>query len=531
MPKNHCVLETQTPSQIWVADKPPLLGGRSQQISATEFSQQQGFDYSESIFSPSSSIAVSLSGEALTTYASDIHEFLKHNQYDHVVLSRMADSESDIGWGAFARQSIKMGDIVAVYSGVISESTAIKDHTYSLTISSSDYCINALNSGGLARFFQHAPLDPDEEAENITTIGKSAETIMTLFKMAGTKITPQEVTLGMARVTDKAGAIAHLKQKTTENSNLKLAISEYEELEFSNACPESTVAFANTRVASIMVSGIPVCFLYASRDINAGEPLTFSYGIGNILKNNQGHYPVLFNKNGEILPKNSYTRKSALIPCKVFDQPPTQFLYPAKFFLQYDLLKRFPVAVFPGSYPQSNYFLRKQLVAANAINGEYSLLSPNTATLQLRTALADCANSIELFYTNPQAADNDPDLDIVDIVITAKSNADWKYLYHLIKPQVGDFCNFFEYTNEVLIKGVNMHTQRLHQFIQQISELKNNLPSLVQFKRQCPQSTPISSMQLFGFFANQPGQQERKKQFTTGNDGRAEQLFSLLTTG
>lgn len=126
-----------------------------------------------------------------------------------------------------------------------------------------------------------------------------------------------------------------------------------------------------------------------------------------------------------------------------------------------------PVKLSQFAQPISFFYTRNCLSANNVINKVNApLAEPNTFTLDLIKFLGSKFD-IYAYERNPESNKKEERY-IVDVVCQAKSKDDWMSFSKVLKASpLGADCLYFESTNEIVIRGVNMDAAKAYDFIRE----------------------------------------------------------------
>ncbi|MBS0357689.1 MAG: hypothetical protein JSS53_00240, partial [Proteobacteria bacterium] len=328
---------------------------------------------------------------------------------------------------------------------------------------------NALIAGGLSRFIQHAPINIKKDADKLARLTQDV-----IFRNQYLKrIEFQEsMTYAIPRTSDEIFS----DMQRTKNPERKLANFEYTSIKFTDTKTELKTAWANIVVSYSIINKTPIVMFIAESDIQSGEQILVSYGLGNLI--GQEIYPELFKLDGSVVLHDLYYRDKILVTCTIQNNN-QNLIYQRDTFLKYDIQRDSPtpIAVFPGQYPfSSTFFLRKELVRANALTEEYKALPAPSAVIHLQRIFGDLDIKVECFYRDPKMnADPNHALNqVVDIVLSAKNRITWTYLYLLFE-NIKFHCKRFEHTNEVIILGANTVPSELMTFISLLLKLRRSI--------------------------------------------------------
>jgi hypothetical protein len=461
MPKVKQIFRVETPDYLWVADKPPRLGGVPKKLPVAEVEAKFNFTYTESILA---------SGRLLEFHGEpDTHPDLTRavNQYarrakdiiDKLVLCYIGDER--IGWGVFAREDLPANTMLAIYAGEI-----VKDHEqifdpYGLENGDDHYSVSAGQYGGIARFFQHAPFNPEHEIEALAAAGAAPA------------------------VLNRQLIDAHLqtlRESAKHDPALKETFIEFDSLRFLSSSAKENMAWDNIKTQNVRVNGVNMRIFSTRQAIPAGDLITFSYGIGYWVTCNV--MPELFERSGRVLDHSCYSRNYMTVPANIIANTETSaekeriFLYFVQIFLAYDLLRQFPVMLFPGTQLFSNFYLRHQLVRSNALDESFNPLDDTQFVLRLREALQDLKPKIQAFYRDPRENVREVFSEhayLVDVVCQMDSVEKWIYVTKIARNFLGqDMVKAFQATREILFKGVNLdaNCDKVQGFIRKLPSLR-----------------------------------------------------------
>lgn len=450
MPNLKEIFHIEKPSYLWVADRPPLLGGVPQKLPIAEVEAKFKFIYTESILAsdeiaelPHGADTRSELTHIVNRYASDANAVI-----DKLVLCNMGDN---VGWGVFARQDIPANTVLAIYAGEKVKRDEQLFDEYGLESDDKNYTTSASQYGGIARFFQHAPLNPMHKARALAR--KQTASRVKALQLAGQYL-----------------------QRMRESA--KEAFIEMDSLEFLNPAAEKNMAWENTETENVCVSGVNMRIFSARQTIPAGEPITFSYGIGYWA--GRDAVPELFERSGKIIDHSCYKRKYITVPAKLIQltagaattEKERIYLYFTKVFLTYDLLRQFPVMLFPATQLFSNFDLRCRLVKSNALDVSFSPVVGDRLVAEFDRALQRLNPQIQAFYRDPRV--DRKKASPIDIICRLQTIEEWIYFTKIVRAFLGqDMCKAFQATREVLIKDVNLgdNTDKIQAFISKLPDI------------------------------------------------------------
>ena len=294
-------------TSIWYADKPPHLGGIPRKISVDELNNKigKGFTFTENIY-VNNKLKINSKHLHNKNYMKD--ELLKmiNNPFSDKLV--VCDMGEEVGHGVFARAAIQVGEIVAVYSGELK----IKGQRtqYGMDVDpESNYIIDATNYGGIARFFQHLPLNIAQNFKQLVPVLQKDKKLLKRYLelvMAGDNLTRSQKEHGISVTMND---IVHNDGKGTFRDFLYYGKTEWElqRLQFLEISVNK-VASENLVTEFSTIDGKPIAYLWAGRNIEPHEQLGFDYGIG--YWRDRATLPLLFNLAGEVIPQTSYRYSS-----------------------------------------------------------------------------------------------------------------------------------------------------------------------------------------------------------------------------
>lgn len=285
---------------MWICDKPLLLPNAVlKKISVSDLEKiiGNGFCYAEKVHAHKD-----LNLDFTQTSCSDdlknkIKERVENPLTDKLIICEM---DASVGRGVFAREKIHFAEIVAIYAGELKLKSEIIDSAYGCYVEG-DYAVSAEKMGGIARFFQHLPHHPDFFADQAVKQfkEKGIECMKQFFELEGI----------FENLSDEESALCSeelFRMMNSNEHNFKEMIKTQEPnsiFEFLNKDLEnhwSDIATANVGMRTIILEegGVPHIVFYATRDIEIGEQIGFTYGLGYWKK--RGTVPCLFDHHGSI---------------------------------------------------------------------------------------------------------------------------------------------------------------------------------------------------------------------------------------
>ncbi|HEV2614838.1 MAG TPA: SET domain-containing protein-lysine N-methyltransferase [Gammaproteobacteria bacterium] len=284
---------------IWTCDKPPLFPNASlKKIPVSELEKiiGDGFEYSERIHCDNKLKLPFIKTGCSDDLIKKIKERISNPLIDKLAICEM---DKSVGRGVFAREKIYFGEIVALYAGELKLKSEITDLAYGCYLDG-DYAVSAEKIGGIARFFQHLPHHPDFFAEHAVTQfkEKGIECMKFFFELEGVfeNFSEEERELCSSEL---------FRMMNNNEQNFKAMIKTEEPnsiFEFLNKDLEphwSDIATSNLGMRTIVLEdgGVSHIIFYAKRDIEIGEQIGFTYGLG--YWKNLGITPRLFSVNGQ----------------------------------------------------------------------------------------------------------------------------------------------------------------------------------------------------------------------------------------
>ncbi len=486
------LLKSNSPAYIWYADKPPLLGGIPRKLTIAEFETLiPNFTYSEHIhadFKPN----LKLNFFQVPSVLTDKARFRLHNPLNDKLVVCYINEQ--VGYGLFARQDIERREVIALYSGVLTSNKTAKitdqhnDYSYNIGYEDKEnnpYEMEANSHGGLARFMQHLPYNPTFIADDWVAYFKQAneDEIITHLREQPDAGTATEYELSLSAKALKydvlQGGEVHTRNMVAHQTNETGKTWELESLDKKTLSMEN-IAWSNVYSFPSVINGIPVSCLYAERNIQAGEQIGFSYSCGYWCKKNR--LPWLFSRQGMSIPPEhcGYQRIPVATSIKSFQR--------ILFFTKEQYLQRqhsaLPVQLVPNlSIPVSFFSLRRTMASQGVLNKNYSPLSSNSFVNDLKRWLPSDI-SIELFNRYPDAKE-DKQRWLVDVVISCPDELRWKLLTVFFRgSQIAKNCKCFQYTLEILIRGVNNSSDNFFTFTKNtldyspLPKLIKNIPNI-----------------------------------------------------
>lgn len=260
--------------RIAVADKPLRLGGKIKYLTVPDLEERLKITYRETIEigstvkRPDFEFKESITDHIDSDYLHQETKKILHSQLPHpaLVLCKMGD----LGYGVFAKESIKRNTVLAVYAGTLSIQDIItRPDDYAITYEGTNLCFSTQAFRGIASYLQHLPSKP--------------------------------------RFSD-SGSYAKFARLFIPNSSeeeIRLNVELYS-TEFTTPEARHNVMLENVRREFIRLDGHPLVVLVADNDIDAGEQLGFNYGYQ--YWHSRKTVPEFFDKEGNVMPHNLYTR-------------------------------------------------------------------------------------------------------------------------------------------------------------------------------------------------------------------------------
>jgi hypothetical protein len=470
------VFKVSSPTEVWYCDRPlKASGAKPRKIPVAELEEiiGGGFKYSEDVYIKELSNLPFLKSSLSPDIIKEILTRLKNPLIDKLVICKIDD---EVGHGVFARQSIDINEIVAIYSGEFSFSQSGNDASYAMDAvrsqKGSGYSIDAKKIGGIARFFQHLPLLPDVLAVHQTKKFKEngRDCIKKSLDLSETfsGFSPNDIEYCINEVL--SNVLHNNGEKIKEMLNCDRDPNQLFEVENAVlAISWHEVAIANVGVATLLLKngGVPIIYFYAKREIRIGEPVGFSYGLG--YWSSLGKLPRLFDLHGNSLSKGLYKYTKMPFNQKLRDTACT-FFYEKKQYEE-DKAVQSPVKLLITKeklplVTMSFFTTRKILAQNNVISMAHFPWQPSYFVLELQKMLPPDVTA-EIYERDPDASKLDERY-IFDVVCIAPTLQRWVQLSVFIRkdPIVGEYCTSFQQTREIIIRGVNIHPQEMFKFIQ-----------------------------------------------------------------
>jgi hypothetical protein len=460
------MFKVKSPNHLLYAKKPLLLGGKIEKITPIELQKRVKvpFIYSEDIYSTLSRSPTFPEGQSGANIANKIIHRLKNPVNDQLVICDMGS----VGHGLFTRRTIKIGEIVAIYSGELCADYDSEQSAYCLNVDSfagkKGLAINAERRGGLARFIQHLPKDQNRLVSSIvSTLQSNPEQIepyLAVF-LSGDEFA-QERDILAKRFTDdiryNSGQLLRgMLNYKKETNHLEW---EMDSLVLGNL-KKTEIEIANLTMGTFVYKKQPLLYLWAEREIQAGAQLGFSYSLGYWA--GQACLPRFFSKKGELLPTKKVRLNKMALKGKVGKEARVDFYSKTQY--EKDIQQQQPVQIFRGSHPVSFFKVRKTLARNHVIeDGHLPLKKSNSHVAYLKRLLpADV--DVEAYNRFPEAILKAESWN-VDLVCSTQSLQRWAQLYLFFKQSnIAQRCRFLQYSKEIIIRGVNHETSDMHKFV------------------------------------------------------------------
>lgn len=411
------LITANKPQKITVADKPLRLGGNTRDLTPEQFEKEFGLEINEGLCVPE---------ELFDTYTklkeqppqSHCAEFIEEAVVGDLISERIKNPFTDI---AICHINEKVG------FGVFALTNIKK-----LTV-----------LGIYAGIF--APLMPHDRYACLESNYKD-------IKYA-------------TSAKDKGGLFAHFLQHLPTPEEL-------EAIEFKDLKNKKQIQLENISPMITTYHGHHILFFAASTDIKAGDQLGFSYGQSYWRDSHK--YPLLFNKNGGLLPIYSYERKYAHIPYYVTGNSYIRLEMSSVKIREYIndslIIDVFDNAEPNKTYAYSIYQFRDSAVAGNlVIDRAAAIQALPTFALAIKGKFFNLTDlEVKAYYQKPFAPINTLDAFTVDIVCQAKTESTFKAITHFFKPLRAK-SKIFEETKEIALTGTNVDTDEYLDF------MKNNL--------------------------------------------------------
>lgn len=464
------------PDYVWYCDKPlnhPSAKPIKITINELEAIIGDGFQFCENVFTTESFRQQFTPTLRTDRVKEKVLERVRSTLNDKLVICNMGHG---VGHGLFARESIAMGDVIAIYNGLLAPRIRQNRNEYAFDVSDasdSSFSIDAAHTGGLARFLQHLPYNPDYIAKKLIPLFKNNTALIQPFlEIDGSwnelddDEKPIILTNLIMDVTQGTGQ--HILGMQQHNAN------ESELFEKNNVLFEQyhQVAFANCQMSKLVIDqNKPIMYVYALFDIDAGTQLGFSYGIGYWA--NRGLLPLLFDTQANVIPRSDYHYQKMPITMTLPNNrlkaiPFTKAQY------QQQIGKHEAVMLTP--YHAVSFFkIRTLLANNNVLSTKHAARRLSLFAQQLQALLPDDVQ-VDMFERFPDSVDVDNQY-IFDVVCKTNDFQRWAQLTQLIRNDsiIGGYCKSLRYSGEVIIQGANLHPKALYQFIKRITQANTQL--------------------------------------------------------
>ncbi len=447
---------------VLTMDQVPIIPSRITRTAVSRLEVIHHFQYSESTWvTPQIDREMELPPQA---FDRDLQRLVSvrlcQSPSDDFIVAKIDDR---VGCGLFANRKFRAGEVVLTYAGLHQLGAISTGDDYPLG-GTADSHISAKDIGGLARFIQHMPNNQDDALQRLNRYHQHPEQMPAMFKYTadGYFLTDAQNSFP---ATSAISYEQYAQYMFRQNADFRLNSSEY--FSFSSRVQQHQhVAWANLTFISVPVNGIPVYCFIALRDIEQYEQLGFEYGYGYWAGRKMT--PCLFDKSGRLLTHEVLThqKKFAFVEVKTATDQSIHCYYSMDKFKQHNL-KQLPVALNPQAKLISLFALRKQLVKLRILPLDYApIVSENSITQILRMQLGDLIKSAELYYFDPLDKQSDQSYR-VDLILTTSTLIQWAQLYALFEP-LCKICKRFRLTQEIVIRGVNMHLREMESILQNL---------------------------------------------------------------
>lgn len=296
------LIQVNSPNYLWVSKKPLKLGGIPEKLHISDIVNTFNFKYSENIW-----ISEEISNHNFGHNPNNQNEWIKISSYalnplnDKLVICYINEK---VGYGVFAKEIIKAGTIVALYSGeIIPRSSATSNYGMAIKGGNNDcFAVDSKNIGGIARFIQHMPFS----TKRVVNFIKNSDLDSFFPRLFANGILLDEETVKRLRKIENVDQI--MKNEKFSESLEEINKDIDEEIKtitfFENI--ENVLACANIKQYCILYNQKPVVFYEACIDIQPGEQLGVTYNQNYWLTRNI--FPELFYLDGGIIPSNKYSR-------------------------------------------------------------------------------------------------------------------------------------------------------------------------------------------------------------------------------
>jgi hypothetical protein len=296
------------PKSLWYAEKPPALGGVPEYINVDEFMRRyvarggKPFEYTETTWCKPGLIRSMNAVDRERKYF-ELQPFfescLRRPQQltDKLVITFISP---DVGFGVFAREKIPAEQIICFYNGIFTHQFG-KESLYAMgTHNIPDYIIDAQEKGGIARFFQHLPISMYHRYHDEYLSLRAESSKKPKFTITGF----------IEKLRTESLITPGIFMRTYSESCPGLPFLQYD------PAGDQDIATVNVNWDTYIYNGLPIFFMYAEHDIEAGEQLGITYGAKyweELLKKP----PVLFSKRGKILGATEYCLACKMVSTKL----------------------------------------------------------------------------------------------------------------------------------------------------------------------------------------------------------------------
>ncbi|KAJ3447016.1 tetratricopeptide repeat protein [Anaeramoeba flamelloides] len=455
--------------KIWFSEKPPLLGGQPKKITIKELEKLIGnnFIFSEKpkfnkrVLKLAQNLIKKLP-KPTAPLKKQLELHLKKPNLDNLIICKI---NNNVGYGVFARKDIKAGTLINLYSGqLVRKTKRITDYSMDIdTITGySDFSFDAINYGGVSRFFQDLPNNLDQEVDDFSKIFKTNEKRL---------IRNQLFFYGVHTINEQNKIIKRLSNKKFIKKEYKKFIQSKNYYQFSyfffdinhsQSLSKNQIACSNLLAKTVNMDNKPYFCFVSSRNIKKNEQIGFPYGLGYWLSKKR--IPELFYTNGQVIPKSLYKFKK--LPVSV-DLPSiskfkkgklSRILFYEKSTYEIDHKTKFPIQFAKIDHPVSFFRVKKWLVKYNVLPKRHGKLDINNLSI-VQTFKNFFPNfvKIEVYYSNPFIENSD-----FDIVFRTKNIRDWGKINVFFRTHLPEICKCFQYSYEILVNKIIFNQEQLN---------------------------------------------------------------------
>lgn len=472
---------------VWYADKPIALGGVPEKISIERLNEivGNGFQFEETIRG-----SEKLQQEIRQSYIKSVDDMqgtvLAWLENPMPVIDKLVICDmGPVGLGVFARETISAGTVVACYTGQLGEEASDIFRPYANNLDcfngGCNYYVDAENSGGIARFFQHLPVNLDEQIEDVWNlfdcpldeISKSADLYMMMDGGIDDALKREQTIKNFHEACRREGRKSMtegLRGSAADKPNFSFYLWGIDDLEMFGSLNRSTIASETLFRGSASINHIPVVFFWNFRQIEVGEQLGFSYGFKYWLGQDQAL--ELFTRSGSIIPRSQYRYKKVPVSIPIFGQIQRECVcfFSRRQYDQQQIDEQSPVHVQINSrsLPVSFFQVRKRLAKYGVIDPRHDEIESNSFVISLKRLLP-AGVIAESYYRYPDESIVIESAHIVDVVCRASTDRGWEQLVELVEPSViNKYCRYWQSTKEIVIRDVNSpeNVVAMHNFIQ-----------------------------------------------------------------